>query len=292
MATERKGKGHISLARHIVQVLVLALFCIPPLAVGQGLFGVTSGSEELAQTASTLPFFGSLSSSTIAGLVLADPFAVLETIVASKDVVIGSVVGALPILLLYGIVRGRAFCGWACPVNLVLEPLVALRAKLGIKVREHGCPRHVKLWVALGALVVAAITGQLVWEAVNPISLFSKGLLFGSLTGLATFVGIIVVDLVWGHRVWCRALCPLGGFYEALGTVGTVSVKMDYDACIHCDRCKQVCLCDPEILDGVLSGTAKRVEAGDCMLCGKCVDTCPTKALSIGFAAPTRTKKD
>ena len=93
MATERKGKGHISLARHIVQVLVLALFCIPPLAVGQGLFGVTSGSEELAQTASTLPFFGSLSSSTIAGLVLADPFAVLETIVASKDVVIGSVVG-------------------------------------------------------------------------------------------------------------------------------------------------------------------------------------------------------
>ena len=67
---------------------------------------------------------------------------------------------------------------------------------------------------------------------------------------------------------------------------------MDYDACIHCDRCKQVCLCDPEILDGVLSGATKRVEAGDCMLCGKCVDTCPTKALSIGFVAPTRTKKD
>lgn len=283
MATERKGKGRISLARHVVQVLVLALFCIPPLAVGQGLFGATSGAEELSQTASSLPFFGSLSSSTIAGVVLADPFAVLETIVASKDVVVGAVVGALPILMLYGIVRGRAFCGWACPVNLVLEPLDALRAKLGIKVRERGCPRHVKLWVALGALVVAAITGQLVWEAVNPISLFSKGLLFGSLTGLATFIGIIVVDLVWGHRVWCRALCPLGGFYEAVGTVGMVNVKMNYDACIHCDKCKRVCLCDPEILDGVLSGEDKRVKAGDCMLCGKCVDACPTKALTIGL---------
>ena len=131
----------------------------------------------------------------------------LETIVASKDVVVGMWWGPCPSLCSTASC-GRAFCGWACPVNLVLEPLDALRAKLGIKVREHGCPRHVKLWVALGALAVAAITGQLVWEAVNPISLFSKGLLFGSLTGLATFIGIIVVDLVGPS--WCRALCPLG----------------------------------------------------------------------------------
>ena len=58
---------------------------------------------------------------------------------------------------------------------------------------------------------------------------------------------------------------------------------MNYDACIHCDKCKQVCLCDPEILDGVLSGEDKRVKAGDCMLCGKCVDACPHRGHTIGL---------
>ena len=39
-------------------------------------------------------------------------------------------------------------------------------------------------------------------------------------------------------------------------------------------------------IDDVLDNSATRVKAGDCMLCGKCVDACPTKALSIRFANP------
>ncbi|MDK7724651.1 4Fe-4S binding protein [Slackia exigua] len=31
---------------------------------------------------------------------------------------------------------------------------------------------------------------------------------------------------------------------------------------------------------------ADHVSAGDCMLCGRCVDVCPTDALSIGPAVP------
>ncbi|MGN0960196.1 MAG: 4Fe-4S binding protein, partial [Coriobacteriales bacterium] len=84
-------------------------------------------------------------------------------------------------------------------------------------------------------------------------------------------------------RVWCRALCPLGGFYEAVGTVGQVNVKIDHEACIGCDACKRACLCDPEILDPALAGTESFVSAGDCMACGKCVDACPTNALKLGL---------
>ncbi|MFQ9181590.1 MAG: 4Fe-4S binding protein [Eggerthella lenta] len=45
--------------------------------------------------------------------------------------------------------------------------------------------------------------------------------------------------------MWCRSLCPLGGFYEALGRFGQVNVKIDPAACIHCDACKHACLSDP-----------------------------------------------
>lgn len=286
-SSSKARKGRISSARHIVQALILALFCIPPLAVGMGLFGQGSGSDELAQTASTLPFFGSLSSTTIFGLKVMDPFAMLEAIAASKAFDPAWLLAALPVLVLYGLIRGRAFCGWACPVNFALEGVDFLRAKLGIKVAEHAVPRHAKLWIALAVLVLCALTGTLVFEVFSPISAINKGIVFGSLTGLVVLGAIVVAELFWGHRVWCRSLCPLGGMYEALGRVGFVSVKMDSDRCIHCDKCRTACICDPDILDGVLDGGRRRVEAGDCMLCGKCIDICPTEALSLGVCAPT-----
>ena len=283
---QKKRSHKITAARRIVQFGMLLLFASPLLAIGSGLFGIPSGAEKLSQTASELPFFGSLSSSSIFGLTLLDPFATLQMAAATKEFALDWLLGALPVLLAYGLVRGRAFCGWACPVNLLLEGIDWLRVKLGLKVADHAMPRRTKLFVALGILVLSAASTTLVFEAFNPISAINKAILFGSLTGLVTLGAIVVLELFWARRVWCRALCPLGGFYEALGTVGLVSVKMDHDACTHCGRCSKVCLADPEILGPALEGEKPRVVAGDCMLCGECVDACPTRALSIRPAAP------
>lgn len=282
----KKRSHSFTIARRIVQFGMLLLFAAPLLVVGAGLFGIPSGGEKIDTTASMLPFFGSLSSSSILGITLLDPFAVLQEAAAAKTFTLGWLIGLLPILLFYGLIRGRTFCGWSCPVNLLLEAIDWLRAKFNLKVVEHALPRHTKLWVAVGVLVLSAITSKLVFEMFNPISAINKGILFGSITGLVTLLAIVVLELFWAHRIWCRALCPLGGFYEAVGSVGLLSVKMDYDACTHCGHCSAVCLADPEILDPVLNGSKKRVVAGDCMLCGECVDVCPTKALSIGFASP------
>ena len=93
----------------------------------------------------------------------------------------------------------------------------------------------------------------------------------------------MAAELFWGHRVWCRALCPLGGFYEAIGRVGVVNARYNRTACIHCDACRKACLADPSILNPVLAGDETYVRAGDCMACGSCVDACPTRALSLGL---------
>jgi len=120
-----------------------------------------------------------------------------------------------------------------------------------------------------------------VFEALSPISFINKGILFGSMVGGVTLLAIVVAELFWGHRVWCRSICPLGGFYEVVGKVGLVNVRMEHDKCIGCEKCKKACLCDPEILDAVVADEDIMVRAGDCMLCGKCVEACPTCALSI-----------
>ena len=272
--------------RHTVQAAALALFALPLVVAGWGLFGMLVGGEEPAATPAELPFFGSLSSSSVAGLNVLDPFAMLQVTAASKTFALDWLLGALPVLIVYGLIRGRAFCGWICPVNLLLEIMDAARRKLGIQVREMPVPRHAKLWIALVVLALSAVTSIPVFEALSPISAVNKGIRFGAVTGLWVLGAIMLAELFWGHRVWCRSLCPLGGFYEALGHLGQVNVRYDRDACIHCDACKKSCLCDPGILDPVLTERDVIVRSGDCMACGSCIDACPTRALSFGLGRP------
>lgn len=305
---ERKGEGqgnvakdgkhttHWTLARRIVQVCMLVLFCLPLVAAGWGLLGQLGAGAPAPEVAVSTPaegvFFGSLSSSSIGPITVLDPFAALQAAFASKSFDVSWLVGALPVLIAYGLIRGRAFCGWVCPVNLLCEIVDALRAKAGLRVAEHVLPRHVKLYVAVGVLVLSAVLSIPVFETFSPISAINKGILFGSCAGLVTLAAIVVVELFWGRRVWCRAICPLGGFYEALGRVGLVNVHIKHDACIHCDACARACLCDPEILTPALEGADAIVRAGDCMACGACVDACPTHALSLGLGRSRPVKRD
>lgn len=275
-----------SWARHAVQVLAALLFAAPVLAAGWSLFGLSVGGDEAAATPAELPFFGSLSSSSVGGVVLLDPFAALQAAAASKTPSADWLLYALPVLIFYGLIRGRAFCGWVCPVNLLLEVEDAVRRKLRIEVREAPVPRHAKLGVAGAVLALSALTSVPVFEAFSPISALNKGILFGSVAGVWVLLAIMLAELFWGHRTWCRALCPLGGFYQALGRVGQVNVALDREACIGCDACRRSCLADPAILEPALSGRDGIVRAGDCMACGACVDACPTKALSFRLGRP------
>lgn len=279
-----------SCLRHAVQVAVLALFASPVLVAGWGLFGLAVGGDDAAPAPAELPFFGSLSSSSIAGLDLLDPFGALQVAAASKSFEFDWLLAALPVLVVYGLIRGRAFCGWVCPANLLLEIVDAARRKLRIEVREMPVPRHAKLWIALAVLALSALTSVPVFEAFSPISAINKGILFGAVTGVWVLLAIVLAELFWGHRVWCRSLCPLGGFYEALGHMGQVNVKFDRNACIRCDACKSACLSDPAILDPVLTERDVIVRAGDCMACGSCIDACPTRALSFTLGRKAKPK--
>lgn len=283
----KAGKGFpFTVVRHVVQVLMPLLFVVPVIAAGWGLVGATTGGDTPMGTPSDLPFYGSLSSSTLFGITLVDPFAALQAIVASKSLPLTLLIGALPPLVAYGLVRGRVFCGWTCPVNLLLEIVDWLREKLGIKVQERAVPRHAKVYVALGVLVLSLLLSVPVFEVLSPISFINKGLVFGSLVGGLTLLAIVLAELFWARRVWCRSLCPLGGFYEVVGKVGLVNVKIDHDACIGCNKCKKACLCDPQILDAPVAGEDAIVRAGDCMLCGKCIESCPAKALALSVGRP------
>lgn len=280
-----------AIVRHIVQACAFMLFCAPILAAGWALFGLTPGFEEKTATPADLPLYGSFASSSLAGFDLLDPFAYLQTLAASKSFVPGAAVAALAIALVYALVRGRAFCGWVCPLGTVLEAIewVAsrIRRALGLKPQDAQAPlpRRTKVGIAAGAIVLSALVSVPVFEAVSPLSAVHRLVLFGSTVGVTTFVLAVVLDVLWGKRVWCRCLCPLGGFYEAIGRIGFANVRIDHAACVHCDRCQEACPADPQILTPSIDGAESFVKAGDCMACGACVDACPTRALSLRIGA-------
>ena len=291
-AKKRAGKTNVAnVVRHVVQVCALLLFCAPMLLSGWQLLGLSAGSGNPVSTPAELPFFGTLSSSSIGPVVPIDPFAVLQVICASKTVELSWIIGLLIVVVVYGIIRGRAFCGWVCPVNLFCEIIDWIRRKAGIKVQEMPVPRRVKVWVALAVLVLSLICSVPVFEVVSPISFINKGLVVGSFAGLFTLIAIVLAELFYGHRVWCRSICPLGGFYQVLGKVGLVNVRIDHEKCIGCNKCKAVCNCDPDILSACIEGTDTMVRSGDCMLCTKCTGVCPTAALAIKIGRTPAPKK-
>jgi ferredoxin-type protein NapH len=313
----------LTLIRRLVQLAVPVLFVTPIIASGWLLFGATTGTEEQLARPADLPFWGSLSSSTIFKAVLADPFAALEVIAASHSISTGLLLAAAIPLLVYAVIGGRTFCGWVCPVNLLLEATDWLRGKLAgarrgngglsgceqsadwrsvFNVRERLLPRHTKIFVAGGLLLFSATTNWLLFENLSPIAALTKSWLFGSSAGLITILAIILVEMFLARRLWCRALCPIGGLYQLTGRFGILKVRIDHKACTHCNRCRQACIADPKILDPLLERChtspdidsrhphgkqdnqqpkTTRLNSSDCLRCGKCVDACPTKALSM-----------
>ena len=277
-------KRTITIARRIVQTIALVLFAIPLLAAGWNAFGLNSNTyvEDKLVTPASQFLFGSFSSSSVFGIQVVDPFAALEVLAASKTFSLDLLLGILPVIVVYGIIRGRAFCGWVCPVNFLLEGINWLREKLNIKVNENvNIHRHTKMAVALGVLLLSAILSVPVFELMSPVGAINKLIVFGSTSGVVVLFAIIIAELFWAKRIWCRCFCPLGGFYEAIGRIGFLNVHINHSKCTHCNACKNACLCTPEILDKPLQNKTCAVTSGDCMACGKCIEACPTSALKF-----------
>lgn len=264
MQKQRRNLKKWTLIRRIVQVTVLGLILSP-------LF--------ISKTSSSYFFYGSLASSNLLGIQLSDPYAALQIVLASKKVSAGLIGGAFIVLAIYMLIRGRVFCSWVCPVNLVLEFTDKLRGLF--KLPDVPINRHLKLYLALLFLLLSFVLGIPVFELISPVGGLMKSILFSFGIGLWLFMAIVLFELFISKRGWCRSICPLGGFYQILGRGGRFHVAFDHDRCTGCDQCRSVCFSSPEILEPGIDRETRFVIAGDCSLCGACVDHCPFNALKV-----------
>ncbi|WP_425038631.1 quinol dehydrogenase ferredoxin subunit NapH [Primorskyibacter sp. S187A] len=220
---------------------------------------------------------GTLASSlTLGTLPLTDPMMLLQSLFAGHWPEMTALIGAFIVLLAYGLLGGRLYCSWVCPINPVTDAANWLHRRLNLP-KGWQPKRSTRLWILGAVFAASALTGTVVWELVNPITLLHRGILFGMGFAWVFVLGIFLFDTLLARHGWCGHLCPVGAFYGAVGAKGLVRVSASArSACDDCMDCYAVC---PEnhVISPALKGaegTSPLILSPDCTACGRCIDVC------------------
>lgn len=260
-AISRKGwlRAHKwLLLRRSSQFVILALFLLGPLA---GIW-IVKGNLTSSLTLETLP--------------LTDPFVLLQALFAGHTTGTTAITGAMIVLAFYLLVGGRVYCSWVCPVNAVTDAAAWLQDRLGIRTSVV-LPRSSRYWIIAVVLVMAAVSGTLVWELVNPVTVINRSLVFGMGMAWLILLAIFLFDLAVSRRGWCGHLCPQGAFYSLLGVTAPLRVTADArEQCNDCMDCYVVCP-EPQVIRPALKGKGEEsplILSNQCTNCGRCIDIC------------------
>jgi ferredoxin-type protein NapH len=225
---------------------------------------------------------GNLSSSELFGLVpMADPFAVLQIMLAGQLPLREVLLGAALILTLYALLGGRVWCAWVCPINMVTDLAAWLRRRLGIT-DLFRLSRNTRYTVLALTLILSVLTGVAAFEWISPISMLHRELIFGIGLGWTAVLGVFLFDLFILRNGWCGHLCPLGAFYALVGRFAQLRIGFDAPTCTHCGECARVCP-EPQVLNLKEAAAAGMIASGECSNCGRCISVCPEDTLQFSL---------
>ena len=221
---------------------------------------------------------GNLASSVVLDTIgLTDPFILLQSLASGHDVGQAALIGAIIVFVFYFLVGGRVYCSWVCPINVVTDAANWLRNCVKLNL-SWSLKKTTRVWIMVMALATSAVTGAIAWEAVNPITMLQRGLVFGMGLAWVIVLAVFLFDLLVTRRGWCSHLCPVGAFYGLVGKRSLVRMNApERTACTDCGDCFRVCP-EPHVIIPALKpekdADTSVILHGDCTNCGRCIDVC------------------
>lgn len=197
---------------------------------------------------------------------------------------LNSLTATLMLVLIFTILFGRFFCGFACAFGTYGDFLYELSTRVRKKMKKRPLTlgtqagkylSKVKYGI-LAIILILCIGGKnLLIQKISPWDVFSRLQARNIPTlsiGILIFL-LISVGMIFEKRFFCRFLCPLGAIFSFLPVLPLSIPKRDREHCIpNCKACKLKC---PANLDIASTEEGDTVSMGECFSCGKCTQTCP-----------------
>jgi ferredoxin-type protein NapH len=178
------------------------------------------------------------------------------------------------------LIFGRLLCGWGCWRAMVLE-----RLPVG---KGSGRRKGVWVWTPLVGVAVSFAAAALFALVLDFQPGGARGHMRGNsiwpvAAGVAVYYAAAIALALALHdqRAFCKYLCPTGFVLRWTSRPALLHVSARAEMCTGCEECTQVCPMDIPVATRVKMGT--RIGKGDCILCQRCVVSCPTGALKTSF---------
>jgi ferredoxin-type protein NapH len=217
--------------------------------------------------------------------------------------------------LILGVIFGRAWCSWVCPIGFIQDLFNRIRKLFNI--RYVSLSEKLKQgvvyakWFLIGYLVVVSLgigiphffLKAYQYDLLLPFCQICPGkqifpMLAGRFNAVLKVDTISTLTAVMGYlaiasfifyvaatatvrRLWCR-LCPIAVFLGLLNRISFLNLRKEGKRCTKCGICLRSC--PVQVKEVYEEKEKERIDPSTCILCYRCVEMCPEKeALKIGF---------
>lgn len=170
--------------------------------------------------------------------------------------------------IIVSIFRGRFWCGNLCPRGNFYYNVVSKFSG------KRKVPKLLKSNYFRILLIIFMLSMFILGVKRNWGNLYGIGMVFYRIIVVTTIIGIFL-SLVYNHRTWCH-FCPMGTIASFISKLRKNKKVLQVSSnCVSCKLCEKKCslgIVPYEYKNDLLSHP-------DCIQCGKCVMTCPKKAI-------------
>jgi ferredoxin-type protein NapH len=205
----------------------------------------------------------------------------------SEGIVAGSLIVFVS-MFMSSLFFGRAYCGWICPAGATQEMLTKIRKKPFVNRKKNLIKYAIWApWISTIVLMFIRAGGV---KAIDPLYQTYYGISIQDVPSLLIFLFfftlIAALSLAAGRRGACHIVCWMAPFMiigrSIRNTIDTPALQLVgvSSECINCKACNRNC---PMSLEVNAMVQKQSLENPECILCGKCVDGCPNKAIRYNF---------